>query len=124
MFCLNLLDSTLANRLNDPKIVIGDGLKVKYGKGKQLKVYEAKVIKSEFDPSRNRFKYLVHYYGWSTRYDEWIYRNRIVQVCKDQSPRRRSGKVKNKGEPLPADASVSIDDEDEIEVVVRSSKFF
>ena len=100
---------------------------MKYGKGKQLKVYEAKVLKSEYDVAKNRYKYLVHYYGWSSRYDEWIYRNRIVQVVRDKSPRRRSGKVKNKGEPLPPDASTCNDEDDDevdnkIEVIVRSRK--
>lgn len=116
------------SKVDESQIAIGDGLKVKYGKGKQLKVYEAKVLKSEYDKNCNRYKYLVHYYGWSSRYDEWIYRNRIVQVIRDKSPRRRSGKVKNKGEPLPIDSNVGNEDEDngdaKIEVVVRTRKFY
>ena len=81
----------LVSKVDESEIAIGDGLRVKYGKGKQLKVYEAKVLKSEYDGNKSRYKYLVHYYGWSSRYDEWIYRNRIVQVVRDKSPRRRSG---------------------------------
>lgn len=115
--------------MTESEINIGESLLVKYGKGKQLKVYDAKVLKSEYDSNKSRYKYWVHYYGWSSRYDEWIYRNRIVQVVRDKSPRKRTGKVKNKGEPLPVDVTVSIDDEEndednKIEVVVRSRKQF
>ena len=81
-------------------IKTGDGLKVKYGRGRQLKVYEAKVLKIETDPIKNKRKYFVHYSGWNSRYDEWIKKSRIVTVLRDRSPRRRSGKLKNKGETL------------------------
>jgi hypothetical protein len=86
-------------------VVIGDRIRVKYGKGKQLKVYEAKVLKINHehdDPLK--YQYFVHYTGWNIRYDEWIKRSRIVEVVKDKSPKRRGGaKTKNKGVPLPAD---------------------
>lgn len=86
----------------DVPVVIGDRIRVKYGKGKQLKVYEAKVLKNnqEHDDS-SKCQYFVHYTGWNIRYDEWIKRSRIVEVVKDKSPKRRGGaKSKNKGVPL------------------------
>jgi hypothetical protein len=89
------------SKVDESMIKVGDGLKVKYGRGRQLKVYEAKVLKIELDDVKNKNKFFVHYSGWNSRYDEWIKKSRIVQVLRDRSPRRRSGKVKNKGEPLP-----------------------
>ncbi|CAG2175522.1 unnamed protein product, partial [Oppiella nova] len=86
--------------VDESMIKVGDGLKVKYGRGRQLKVYEAKVLKIELDKESNKNKYFVHYSGWNSRYDEWIKKSRIVQVIRDRSPRRRSGKLKNKGETL------------------------
>lgn len=52
---------------------------MKYGRGRQLKVYEAKVLKIETDTD-GKMKYFVHYSGWNSRYDEWIRKNRIVEV--------------------------------------------
>lgn len=84
-------------------VAIGDRIRVKYGKGKQLKVYEAKVmnlVDAEADDPL-KIKYFVHYTGWNTRYDEWITRHRIVEIVCDKSPKRRGGnKSKNKGVPL------------------------
>lgn len=96
-------DSRSSKGIDESQISVGDGLKVKYGRGRQLKVYEAKVIKMQVDPVDNKTKYFVHYSGWNSRYDEWIKKSRIVNVIRDKSPKRRSGKVKNKGEPLPID---------------------
>lgn len=96
-------DSRSSKGIDESQISVGDGLKVKYGRGRQLKVYEAKVIKMQIDPADNKTKYFVHYSGWNSRYDEWIKKSRIVNVIRDKSPKRRSGKVKNKGEPLPSD---------------------
>ena len=85
-------------------VAIGDRIRVKYGKGKQLKVYEAKVmnlVDTEEADDPAKLKYFVHYTGWNTRYDEWIKRNRIVEIVCDKSPKRRGGnKSKNKGVPL------------------------
>lgn len=64
-----------------------------------MKLYDAKVLKIQVN--EGVYKFFVHYYGWSTRYDEWVDLYRINKIIKDKSPRRRSGKVKNKGEPLP-----------------------
>ncbi|CAG2106343.1 unnamed protein product, partial [Medioppia subpectinata] len=75
--------------VDESNIKVGDGLKVKYGRGRQLKVYEAKVLKVEVDASTGRNKYFVHYSGWNSRYDEWIKKSRIVNVLRDRSPSRR-----------------------------------
>ncbi|XP_064621700.1 AT-rich interactive domain-containing protein 4B-like isoform X2 [Lineus longissimus] len=55
---------------------VGTKLKVKYGRGRNHKVYEAKVVESEEE--HGTMSYLVHYNGWNTRYDEWIRKDRIV----------------------------------------------
>ncbi|RWS30864.1 hypothetical protein B4U80_08055, partial [Leptotrombidium deliense] len=80
---------------------VGDRIRVKYGKGKHKKVYEAKILKEDEEADYLRKKYYVHYTGWNIRYDEWIVRNRIVEIVRDKSPKRRGGnKQKNKGVPL------------------------
>lgn len=75
----------------DVEVNTGDKIRVKYIKGPKEHIYEAKIIKSEknADPAKQRF--FVHYAGWNTRYDEWIKRNRIVQVIRDKTPKRRGG---------------------------------
>ncbi|XP_054157355.1 AT-rich interactive domain-containing protein 4B-like isoform X2 [Oppia nitens] len=93
--------------IDESTIKVDDRLKVKYGRGRQLKVYEAKVLKIELDPIKNRKKYFVHYSGWNARYDEWIKKSRIVQVVRDRSPRRRSAKINKKGESIKEVAVVS-----------------
>ena len=55
----------------------GDRIKVFYGKGKNLCLYEAKIIGTE--EGENGRDYLVHYNGWNTRYDEWISESRIAE---------------------------------------------
>ncbi|CAE1155260.1 AT-rich interactive domain-containing protein 4A,AT-rich interactive domain-containing protein 4B [Acanthosepion pharaonis] len=56
----------------------GTKLKVKYGRGRNQKIYEAKVV--EFGAEGGHEQYLVHYAGWNTRYDEWVRPERIVKV--------------------------------------------
>ncbi|PRD31296.1 UNVERIFIED_CONTAM: Arid4b [Trichonephila clavipes] len=58
------------------EIDVGDKVKVKYGRGRLQKVYEAKVLKIEMDGPEKR--YYVHYAGWNTRYDEWVRKSFIV----------------------------------------------
>lgn len=86
----------------DVQVAIGDRIRVKYGKGKQLKIYEAKVMNVVNADEPQTIKYFVHYTGWNTRYDEWIKRSRIVEVVCDKSPKRRGGNksAKNKGVPF------------------------
>jgi hypothetical protein len=55
----------------------GSRLKVKYGKGKTTKLYEAKVLDCRLDEGNMR--YFVHYNGWNVRYDEWVKRDRIME---------------------------------------------
>ena len=72
-------------------IDVGDKLKVKYGKGKLQKVYEAKVNKMETN-SAGKTKYFVHYTGWNNRYDEWITRSRIIEIIKDDVSKKKDKK--------------------------------
>ncbi|XP_033735580.1 AT-rich interactive domain-containing protein 4B-like isoform X2 [Pecten maximus] len=56
----------------------GTRLQVRYGRGRNQKVYDAKVVEAGLDGSL--VQYLVHYAGWNMRYDEWIKPERIVNV--------------------------------------------
>ncbi|CAL1527631.1 unnamed protein product, partial [Lymnaea stagnalis] len=66
--------------VTDPKMdfPIGSKLKVKYGRGKNQKIYIAKVV--DFGRDGLHKTYLVHYAGWNTRYDEWIRPDRVVAI--------------------------------------------
>ena len=46
--------------------VTGTKVRVKYGRGKTQKIYEANIKKTESD--EGEALYLVHYYGWNVRY--------------------------------------------------------
>ncbi|KAK3537798.1 hypothetical protein QTP70_018925, partial [Hemibagrus guttatus] len=73
----------------------GTKVKVKYGKGKTQKIYEANIKNTETDDGE--VLYLVHYYGWNVRYDEWVKADRIIwPVDKGGTKRRQKKKVKNK----------------------------
>uniref|UniRef100_A0A8C1I9Q1 AT rich interactive domain 4A (RBP1-like) n=1 Tax=Cyprinus carpio TaxID=7962 RepID=A0A8C1I9Q1_CYPCA len=73
----------------------GTKIKVRYGKGKTQKIYEANIRNTETD--NGEVLYLVHYYGWNTRYDEWIKADRIIwPVDKGGTKRKQKKKVKNK----------------------------
>lgn len=52
--------------LKNCEIELGDRVKVKYGRGRLKKVYDAKVLKIQTDGSEKR--YFVHYNGWNNRY--------------------------------------------------------
>ena len=72
------------------KIHKGDKVQVYYGpKSKGNVTYKAKVI--DIDEAGSIPKYLVHYTGWNTRYDEWIERYRIASL----SPQKDMGKDTN-----------------------------
>lgn len=45
--------------------LMGTKVKVKYGRGKTQKIYEANIKNTEMDDGE--VLYLVHYYGWNTR---------------------------------------------------------
>ena len=53
-----------------------DRIHVRYGKGKTIRLYQAKIVGVE--SSEAGHSYLVHYNGWNTRYDEWIEEDRIA----------------------------------------------
>ncbi|XP_040079055.2 AT-rich interactive domain-containing protein 4A isoform X3 [Ixodes scapularis] len=71
----------------DVSIDVGDRVKVKYGRGRQLKIYEAKVLRIEEEAGDKKF--YVHYTGWNMRYDEWVRKNRIVENVTDKTARRK-----------------------------------
>lgn len=45
----------------------GTKVKVKYGRGKTQKIYEASIKSTEIDDGE--VLYLVHYYGWNVRWE-------------------------------------------------------
>ncbi|XP_072545468.1 AT-rich interactive domain-containing protein 4A [Salminus brasiliensis] len=75
--------------------VTGTKVRVKYGKGKTQKIYEANIKNTETDDGE--VLYLVHYYGWNVRYDEWVKADRIIwPVDKGGTKKKQKKKVKNK----------------------------
>ncbi|NXN94163.1 ARI4A protein, partial [Rhinopomastus cyanomelas] len=73
----------------------GTKVKVKYGRGKTQKIYEASIKSTEIDDGE--VLYLVHYYGWNVRYDEWVKADRIIwPVDKGGPKRKQKKKTKNK----------------------------
>lgn len=60
----------------DEELVVGARVKVHYGSGSHRKLYQAKIVK--VDTVENKF--VVHYLGWNTRYDESVPKSRIVEV--------------------------------------------
>ncbi|NXD72103.1 ARI4A protein, partial [Eolophus roseicapillus] len=73
----------------------GTKVKVKYGRGKTQKIYEASIKSTETDDGE--VLYLVHYYGWNVRYDEWVKADRIIWPMEKGGPKRKQKKkTKNK----------------------------
>ena len=54
----------------DGDSVTGTKVRVKYGRGKTQKIYEAHIKKTDVD-NGEQF-YLVHYYGWNVRSVSYI----------------------------------------------------
>lgn len=72
-----VIDESLDTLPTYKTVSVGDKLKVYYGPKHDLKVtYEAKVLNIREEGSEAM--YLVHYYGWNTRYDEWIKHSRVA----------------------------------------------
>ncbi|XP_060609817.2 AT-rich interactive domain-containing protein 4A [Anolis sagrei] len=75
----------------------GTKVKVKYGRGKTQKIYEASIKSTENDDGE--VLYLVHYYGWNVRYDEWVKADRIIWPAeKGGSKKKQKKKAKSKEE--------------------------
>ncbi|NXL99272.1 ARI4A protein, partial [Tyrannus savana] len=68
----------------------GTKVKVKYGRGKTQKIYEASIKSTEIDDGE--VLYLVHYYGWNVRYDEWVKADRIIWPVDKGGPKRKQKK--------------------------------
>ncbi|XP_056152104.1 AT-rich interactive domain-containing protein 4A isoform X2 [Lampris incognitus] len=79
----------------DGDSVTGTKVRVKYGRGKTQKIYEANIKRTDTDDGEQI--YLVHYYGWNVRYDEWVKADRIIwPVDKGGTKRRARKRAKNK----------------------------
>ncbi|KAM3870926.1 AT-rich interactive domain-containing protein 4A [Diretmus argenteus] len=78
----------------DGDSVTGTKVRVKYGRGKTQKIYEANIKKTDSDDGEQL--YLVHYYGWNIRYDEWVKADRIIWPVEKGTKKRQRKKVKNK----------------------------
>ncbi|XP_077492806.1 uncharacterized protein LOC144103954 isoform X2 [Amblyomma americanum] len=86
----------------DMSIDVGDRVKVKYGRARQLKIYEAKVLRIEEESSEKKEKkFFVHYTGWNMRYDEWVTKNRIVENVTDKTSRRKRLQKEKQSEASP-----------------------
>ncbi|XP_043332980.1 AT-rich interactive domain-containing protein 4B isoform X1 [Cervus elaphus] len=73
----------------------GMKVQVRYGRGKNQKVYEASIKDS--DVEGGEVLYLVHYCGWNVRYDEWIKADKIVRPADKNVPKiKHRKKIKNK----------------------------
>lgn len=93
----------------------GTKVRVKYGKGKTQKIYEANIKNTETDDGE--VLYLVHYYGWNVRYDEWVKADRIIwPVDKGGTKKKQKKKVKNKED------EEKEKEEDKTKVVVRRGR--
>ncbi|XP_041668616.1 AT-rich interactive domain-containing protein 4A isoform X2 [Cheilinus undulatus] len=82
----------------DEDSLAGTKVRVKYGRGKTQKIYEAHIKKTDVD-NGEQF-YLVHYYGWNVRYDEWVKADRIIWPVEKgtKKKQRKKGKTKEKEE--------------------------
>ncbi|KAG9481307.1 hypothetical protein GDO78_010510 [Eleutherodactylus coqui] len=81
----------------DRDCLAGTKVKVKYGRGKTQKIYEANIKSTEVDGGE--LLYLVHYYGWNVRYDEWVKADRIIWPSeKGLTKRKVKKRIKNKDE--------------------------
>ncbi|KAM4723892.1 AT-rich interactive domain-containing protein 4A [Anableps anableps] len=83
----------------DGDSLAGTKVRVKYGRGKTQKIYEAHIKKTDVD-NGEQF-YLVHYYGWNVRYDEWVKADRIIWPAEKGTKKRQRKKVKNKDKEEP-----------------------
>ncbi|XP_011488430.1 AT-rich interactive domain-containing protein 4A isoform X3 [Oryzias latipes] len=90
----------------DGDSLAGTKVRVKYGRGKTQKIYEAHIKKTDSD-SGEQF-YLVHYYGWNVRYDEWVKADRIIWPSEKGTKRRQRKKNKDKDEAERDDEKVPI----------------
>ncbi|XP_070787236.1 AT-rich interactive domain-containing protein 4A-like [Enoplosus armatus] len=83
----------------DDDSLTGTKVRVKYGRGKTQKIYEAHIKKTDVD-NGEQF-YLVHYFGWNVRYDEWVKADRIIWPVEKGTKKRQRKKVKNKDKEEP-----------------------
>ncbi|XP_063764553.1 AT-rich interactive domain-containing protein 4A isoform X2 [Eleginops maclovinus] len=82
-----------AEEEEDGDSVTGTKVRVKYGRGKTQKIYEAHIKKTDNDNGEQFF--LVHYFGWNVRYDEWVKADRIIWPVEKGTKKRRRKKNKD-----------------------------
>lgn len=74
--------------------------KLKFTEGERIlcyqdaHIYEAKCVKMKKSGSTQ--KYLVHYHGWKSRYDEWVTIDRILKYNKDNLALKQKLRAKSK----------------------------
>ncbi|KAL4238041.1 DNA- binding [Mactra antiquata] len=90
-------EMSCSSSLNTDNLPVGAKLKVKYGKGKNTREYEAKIIEVKSESSSAQ--YFVHYQGWNNRHDEWVGKERIMKVIERPDKNR---KPVQKPSPKPA----------------------
>ncbi|OQR74804.1 hypothetical protein BIW11_08835 [Tropilaelaps mercedesae] len=102
---------------------VNDRIRVKYGHGKQHKVYEAKVLKIEdIEGDSGEKKFFVHYTGWNNRYDEWIHKKRILENITHKLDKGRSSSVSAKKMTAPSLATNERERRDDKESFSSSSE--
>ncbi|XP_070571344.1 AT-rich interactive domain-containing protein 4A-like isoform X2 [Ptychodera flava] len=96
---------------------IGEKIQVKYGRGRNQKVYEAKIV--DLDKEEGDTTYYVHYSGWNVRYDEWIHKDRIVKSLESPKesppPKKKSGKTPTKSKQNEKEKEEKVKEEGEVE---------
>lgn len=63
--------------VDELNLEIGDKVQVKYGRGRNHRLYDAKIIHIDPESSEGAI-YCIHYAGWNNRYDEWIKPEKIA----------------------------------------------
>lgn len=69
---------------------VGDKIQVKYGRGRNHRLYDAKIIHIDSEASEGTM-YCIHYAGWNNRYDEWIKPEKIASWGTRQTRNRTGG---------------------------------
>lgn len=69
---------------------VGDKIQVKYGRGRNHRLYDAKIIHIDPEASEGTM-YCIHYAGWNNRYDEWIKPEKIAGWGTRQTRNRTGG---------------------------------
>lgn len=80
---------------------VGDTILVKYPRVK--KPYEANIIERKLVNNEN--SYLIHYYGWTDMYDEWVDESRILSLADKGKPRAKGKRGRKHKRDVGSDVS-------------------